>query len=154
MIPDRLQYFLDDFWNDKKCDQIWTLGPRTYHQHTSKNTRTIWERPWQNLFHIWWSGIVKMLEGMCAERVNFYFWILGIMKFEHFENSRFGALKFEMVKVDISKLRSSEIEKMKRNKDEVWKINVNIEKLEIGNWEMWKLENWKSKFENPKHPST
>ena len=46
MIPDRLQYFLEDFWNDKKCDQIWTLGPRIYHQNTSKNTRQIWKHPW------------------------------------------------------------------------------------------------------------
>ena len=27
MIPDRLQYFLEHFWSDQKCDQIWTLGP-------------------------------------------------------------------------------------------------------------------------------
>ena len=32
MIPDRLQYFLKHFWNDQKLDQIWTLGPRIYHQ--------------------------------------------------------------------------------------------------------------------------
>ena len=38
MIPDRLQYFLDDFWNDQKCDQIWTLGPCIYHQNASTNT--------------------------------------------------------------------------------------------------------------------
>ena len=28
MIPDRLQYFLEDFWIDQKCDQIWTRGAR------------------------------------------------------------------------------------------------------------------------------
>ena len=39
MIPDRLQHFLDDFWNDQKCDQILTLGPLIYHQNTSMNTR-------------------------------------------------------------------------------------------------------------------
>ena len=32
MIPDRLQYFWEDFWNDHKGDQIWTIGPRIYHQ--------------------------------------------------------------------------------------------------------------------------
>ena len=37
MIPDRLQYFLEHFGNDQKCDQIWTLGPRIYHQNISKN---------------------------------------------------------------------------------------------------------------------
>ena len=39
MIPDRLQYFLEHFWIDQKCDQIWTLGPRIYYQNTSNNTR-------------------------------------------------------------------------------------------------------------------
>ena len=31
-----LQYFLKHFWNDHKCHRIWTLGPRTDHQNTSK----------------------------------------------------------------------------------------------------------------------
>ena len=35
MIPDRLQYFLEHFWKEQKCDQIWTLGHRSYHQNTS-----------------------------------------------------------------------------------------------------------------------
>ena len=35
MIPDPLQC-LERFWNDQKRDQIWTLGPRIYHQNTSK----------------------------------------------------------------------------------------------------------------------
>ena len=50
MIPDRLQYFLEHFCIDQRCDQIWTLGPRIYYQNTSTNTRTIWEHPWQVLF--------------------------------------------------------------------------------------------------------
>ena len=37
MIPDLLQYFLDDFWNFQKSHQIWTRGPRIYHQNTPKN---------------------------------------------------------------------------------------------------------------------
>ena len=37
MIPDRLQYFFDDFWNDQKCDRIWTLGPCIYHQIYKKH---------------------------------------------------------------------------------------------------------------------
>ena len=36
MIPDRLQSFLEPFWNDQKCDQTWTLGPRIYHQNFPK----------------------------------------------------------------------------------------------------------------------
>ena len=38
MIPDRLQYLLDDFWIDQKGEQIWTLGARIHYQNTSKNT--------------------------------------------------------------------------------------------------------------------
>ena len=37
MIPDRLQYFLNDFWNFQKCKQIWTLGPCIYHQEKYGN---------------------------------------------------------------------------------------------------------------------
>ncbi len=36
MMPDRLQYFWDDFWNFQKIGQIWTLGPRVYHQNIEK----------------------------------------------------------------------------------------------------------------------
>ena len=32
-----MQYFLDDFWNFEKSDQIWTLGALIYHQNTSKD---------------------------------------------------------------------------------------------------------------------
>ena len=35
MIPDRLQYFLEHVWIDRKCDRIWTLGARIYYQNTS-----------------------------------------------------------------------------------------------------------------------
>ena len=40
MISDRLQYFLDDFWNFQKINQIWTLGPRIYHQHFKRYKKT------------------------------------------------------------------------------------------------------------------
>ena len=30
MIPDGLQYFLDDFWNLQKNHQIWTFTPLLY----------------------------------------------------------------------------------------------------------------------------
>ena len=39
MIPNRLQYILEHFWNDRKCDQIRTLGARIYYQHISNNIR-------------------------------------------------------------------------------------------------------------------
>ena len=45
MIPDRLQYFFEHFWNDQKRDQILPLGPRIYHQNTTTNTGKIWEHP-------------------------------------------------------------------------------------------------------------
>ena len=46
MIPDLLQYFLDEFWNfqnSPNIDQVWTCGPRIYCQNIIKNTRTLWE---------------------------------------------------------------------------------------------------------------
>ena len=48
MIPDRLQYFLEHFWNDQKCDKLWTLGPHIYHKNISKDTRKM-GHPWQIL---------------------------------------------------------------------------------------------------------
>ena len=42
MIPDRLQYVLEHFWNDQKCDRIWTFYPRIYRQNTSINTGKLW----------------------------------------------------------------------------------------------------------------
>ena len=54
MIPDRLQYFLEHFWIDQKCDQIWTLGPRICYQNISKKYKKIWGQPWHILnFHTW-----------------------------------------------------------------------------------------------------
>ena len=43
MIPDRLGYFLNDFWNSENLVKIWTLGVRIYYQNTSQNTRKVWE---------------------------------------------------------------------------------------------------------------
>ena len=45
MLPDRLQYLLEHFWNDQKCDQIWNLGPRIYHQNIKQIQEEIWEHP-------------------------------------------------------------------------------------------------------------
>ena len=44
MIPDGLQYSLDDFSNFENVDQIWTRIPPNYYKITSKNTRKIWKR--------------------------------------------------------------------------------------------------------------
>ena len=37
--PDRLQYFLEHFWIEQRCDQIWSLGPRIYHKNKLNNAR-------------------------------------------------------------------------------------------------------------------
>ena len=42
-LPDILQDFSDDFQNLQHFDQTWTCGPRSYHQHSSKSTRNLWE---------------------------------------------------------------------------------------------------------------
>ena len=36
MIPDRLLYAFEHCWNDHKCDQVWALGPRSYHKNILK----------------------------------------------------------------------------------------------------------------------
>ena len=60
MIPDQLQYFLDDFWNFQNVHQIWTCGPRIYHQKTTKNIRKFMESSLKVLFlHIWTSCLVN-----------------------------------------------------------------------------------------------
>ena len=43
MIPDRLQYFLDDFWNFENFVNIWTRNPPNYYQHALNNTRKVWK---------------------------------------------------------------------------------------------------------------
>ena len=74
MIPDRLQYFLDDFWNDQKCDQIWTLGPR---QSISKNTTKYGDIFEIYYFHMGESETLKVLEGLCTWPIDS---IVGFLK--------------------------------------------------------------------------
>ena len=47
MIPDRLQDFLEHFWNDQNW--IWNLGPSIYHKNISNNTRNIWNHLLKNI---------------------------------------------------------------------------------------------------------
>ena len=39
MIPDGFQYFLDHFWNFRKCAQLWTLASLIYYRNTLNHTR-------------------------------------------------------------------------------------------------------------------
>ena len=39
MIHDRLQYFLDDFWNFEHFVKIWTRRPSNYYQNASTSTQ-------------------------------------------------------------------------------------------------------------------
>ena len=41
MIPDRLQYFLDDFWNFEKVVKIWTRRLTNYYKMIFKNARNV-----------------------------------------------------------------------------------------------------------------
>ena len=50
MIPDGLQYFLDDFWNFQKCYQLWTLGPCIYHQKYCKKYKNSMGASLENIF--------------------------------------------------------------------------------------------------------
>ena len=58
--------------NFETCDQIGTLGPCIYNQHTSTNTRK-----YGNLlehFHIWESDILNLLEGMRT----YFVWVCSV----------------------------------------------------------------------------
>ena len=90
-----MQYFLDDFWNFQKIYQIWTLGPRIYHQHTSKDTEKLWKHPWKYDFRIWESEILSMLEGLCATIIDCC-WIL---KFWNLKLWKLEELKFESLQL-------------------------------------------------------
>ena len=50
MMPDRLLYFLEHFWIDQQCDQIWTLGARIYHQNIANDTINSWGHLWKTWF--------------------------------------------------------------------------------------------------------
>ena len=52
MIPDRFQYFLDDFGNFENSVKIWTRRPPNCYQNVSKNTRTIMDPSWKNIMYV------------------------------------------------------------------------------------------------------
>ena len=88
-------------------EQIWTLGPRIYHQDTLKNTRKLWEHPKKYYFHIWESEILKSVEGLCTYLFEFSnvcfqiylrtFHSLRTSNFETLEILFFGTLIFEFL---------------------------------------------------------
>ena len=126
MILDRLQYFLEHFWHDHKCDQIWTPGPRIYHQNASRYTRNLMGTSLKIIIsHIWESEILRFSEGLSV----------------HLTSWNFGMCKFDFV------------ENLKTWKDGIWKIVIleiwylEVENLQIGNL---KIDIWK--LENPQHP--
>ena len=41
MIPDRLQFFLNDFWNFEKLVKICARGPPNYYQNAFNNARNM-----------------------------------------------------------------------------------------------------------------
>ena len=58
MIPDRLQYFLDYFLNFETCVQIWTLGPRIYHQNTTQKERCLFFLGFQHNYGWGWGDLI------------------------------------------------------------------------------------------------
>ena len=51
MIPDRLGYFLNDFWNFEILVKIWTRGAPNYYQHASQIQENM-ESPWENIIFV------------------------------------------------------------------------------------------------------
>ena len=123
MIPDCLQYFLDDIWNDQKCDQIWTLGPRIYHQnilkHTGKKGTTLKHVIFifENLkFWKAWKVCVPIAYPLSCEFLKFEFeirnltiWKLVFFEIWNIENWQFEIRKMKTPKLDICKLNISSV---------------------------------------------
>ena len=95
MVTDQLQYFLEHFWTDQQCDQIWTLGPRIYYQKTSQKYKTNMGRSLNHIISIsenlnfWkdWKVCVPILNFW-----NYKTWKFGICKLK-FGNSNLATLK-------------------------------------------------------------
>ena len=79
MIPARLQYFLEHFWNEQKRDQIWTLGPRIHHQNISNDTRN--------------------MMGTALENMLSYLTVFNSL-FLQFRKMKFGKVKLEVLKFE------------------------------------------------------
>ena len=120
MIPDRLQYFLDDSWNFQKINQIWTLGPRSYHKISSKIQENMGSS-WNILFpylRIWNSDCVG--RSVYLTFCNFGIWIFENLKTRKLQNKAWNSM--------------FEIWTFGHRKCEIWKIELN-------KWQIWKFEN-------------
>ena len=125
MIPDRLQYFLDDFWNDQKCGRIRISDPVLSPKYFQK-CKKIWEHPWQNItcvfgnmkFWTLWkvcvSKILKLWNSICFENLKMWKMRIGNLKFESLKLWTVWNLKSENVNLEIR----------------AWKLNI------------WKLTIW------------
>ena len=126
MIPDRLQYFLEHFWKDQTCDQIWTLGPHIYHQNTSRNIRKLWKHPWFSYLRIWNSDV---FEGLCT---HLLFLFLLMIKCSKLENK---AMEFAICILKTRDFDFWYFEILKLRNLEVWQATFLISKL-LKSWQI------------------
>ena len=142
MMPDRLQYCLEHFWNDQQCDQIWILGPRIYDKFISTTARTLWEHLWNISFsylRIWnyeivWRSVNLLFRFMFRWKLlclDFVFWKFGICKFE-ICNMRFTIRNLTLWKCEIPFLKC-------------WHFEV------VGVWKFELLKFWKVKISKNTH---
>ena len=82
MIPDRLQYFLEYFWNDHKCDQ--NMDPRTLYlsQKHFKKSRNMGTPSKNILFQICESENLICWKVCVPIFLELYLGILEVVKFE------------------------------------------------------------------------
>ena len=52
MIPDRFQYFLDDFWNFDNLVEFWTRRPASYIQNAFRKYKTIMGTSWKHIIFV------------------------------------------------------------------------------------------------------
>ena len=140
MFPGRLQCFLEHFWNDRKCDQIWTLGPRIYHQNISNNTRKLWGASLKILLSI--SENMKFCK--CWKVYVHNFWNVTIWFFENWKVER-GIWNLEIENLEMGHLKIDHWQLASLSNLQMLKCKFEIRKYEIWNLEnfkVWQLEIW------------
>ena len=89
MIPDGLQYLLDDFWNFEHVDQIWTRRHPNYYQNASNNIRKYGNIFNTSYFRIWESKNLKtltMLKVMYTFSCNVIYFLIVLFYITFYED--------------------------------------------------------------------
>ena len=149
MIPDRLQYFLEHFWNDQHVTKSGSSGPvfiTNIFQKIQEHMRQSLRKYYFAYLRIWNSE--KIGRSVYITFWNFGMWFSGNLNFQQLFFRKRNIWTFEIWNVNHLKLWRMEI-----RKSTLENLNFevcNLEVLKIGNraFDIWNFENRKSlKFE-------